>query len=408
MTQLSDSEAVRNDPPTADEVAVVDPSLKPLEATLLVMLASMPLEQLKESLGHLKNSFPSTTFLVATPSDGALTPDLLHSVISIASPNSSWPLSGASFVRAWEIAEEKNVRAILILGPDSGPQISDGLCHLASVVLDLDTDLAMPCYDLPTHAGLVNSAILFPLTRTLFASGSRFPLAIDMGLSRRMAERLATIAKAKGGNLGDTLLWPVNEASVGGFTISESNVGRRILPHPRETDFNSVFAQVIGSLFADVESKAAFWQRPRRVPSPRHLRDDLQDTEGTSDTVRMIEAFRLANTNLQEIWSLVLSPNSLVGLKRLSTLAPNDFRMPESLWSRIVYDFLIAYKLRAINRGHLFGALIPIYLAWVAGHINVTLSGANAEHHIEAVAAAFEADKPYLVSRWRWPDRFNP
>ena len=24
------------------------------------------------------------------------------------------------------------------------------------------------------------------------------------------------------------------------------------------------------------------------------------------------------------------------------------------------------------------------------------------------VAAAFEADKPYLVSRWRWPDRFNP
>ena len=30
------------------------------------------------------------------------------------------------------------------------------------------------------------------------------------------------------------------------------------------------------------------------------------------------------------------------------------------------------------------------------------------ERHIEAVAAAFEADKPYLVSRWRWPDRFNP
>jgi hypothetical protein len=28
--------------------------------------------------------------------------------------------------------------------------------------------------------------------------------------------------------------------------------------------------------------------------------------------------------------------------------------------------------------------------------------------HIEALAAAFEADKPYLVARWRWPDRFNP
>jgi hypothetical protein len=30
------------------------------------------------------------------------------------------------------------------------------------------------------------------------------------------------------------------------------------------------------------------------------------------------------------------------------------------------------------------------------------------EAHIEALAAAFETDKPYLVSRWRWPDRFNP
>jgi hypothetical protein len=81
--------------------------------------------------------------------------------------------------------------------------------------------------------------------------------------------------------------------------------------------------------------------------------------------------------------------------------------MPDSLWARIVYDFLIAYRLRTINRGHLLGALIPLYLAWVAGHFNVMASGTPPERHIEAVAAAFEADKPYLVARWRWPDRFN-
>jgi hypothetical protein len=55
----------------------------------------------------------------------------------------------------------------------------------------------------------------------------------------------------------------------------------------------------------------------------------------------------------------------------------------------------------------LLGALIPLYLAWVAGHINITAAGTSSERHIEAVAVAFEADKPYLVSRWRWPDRFN-
>jgi hypothetical protein len=73
-----------------------------------------------------------------------------------------------------------------------------------------------------------------------------------------------------------------------------------------------------------------------------------------------------------------------------------------------VYDFLLAYRLRTINRGHLLGALTPLYLAWAASHILMTEAGTDPERHIEAVAAAFEADKPYLVSRWRWPDRFNP
>jgi hypothetical protein len=82
--------------------------------------------------------------------------------------------------------------------------------------------------------------------------------------------------------------------------------------------------------------------------------------------------------------------------------------MPENLWARIIFDFLLAHRLRTINRGHLLGALIPLYLAWVASHINITASGVDPESHIEAVAAAFEAEKTYIVSRWRWPDRFNP
>jgi glucosylglycerate synthase len=51
--------------------------------------------------------------------------------------------------------------------------------------------------------------------------------------------------------------------------------------------------------------------------------------------------------------------------------------------------------------------LIPLYLAWVAGHLNVVGSGTDAEVHVEAVASAFESEKQYIVSRWRWPDRFN-
>jgi hypothetical protein len=126
----------------------------------------------------------------------------------------------------------------------------------------------------------------------------------------------------------------------------------------------------------------------------------------------MLDSFRLAYANLHEIWSLVLPPNSLLGLKKLSLLPADTFRISDALWARIVYDFILAWRLRTLNRGHLLGALTPLYLAWAASHLLLTAEGAPdylaPEAHIQAVAAAFEADKPYLVSRWRWPDRFNP
>ena len=43
--------------------------------------------------------------------------------------------------------------------------------------------------------------------------------------------------------------------------------------------------------------------------------------------------------------------------------------MADDLWVRIVYDFILAYRLRTLNRGHLLGALTPLYLAWVASHL---------------------------------------
>jgi glucosylglycerate synthase len=35
-------------------------------------------------------------------------------------------------------------------------------------------------------------------------------------------------------------------------------------------------------------------------------------------------------------------------------------------------------------------------------------SAADAEQRLERLARAYEDGKPYLLSRWRWPDRFNP
>jgi hypothetical protein len=295
-----------------------------------------------------------------------------------------------------------------MLGSASGSLGSSALRELATAVLD-PTDLALPCYELPPHAGLINSAILYPLTRALFASRVRFPLAVDLGLSLRMAKRMADAAQRFTAiNQGQTPLWPVNEASVAGFAIDQFDVNPSV--QPTAPELNTILPLLIGPLFSDIKAKAAFWQRFRPLPPARNTMPmPLAPTADTAaDIAPMLSAFRLAYTNLHEIWSLVLPPNSLLMLKRLAATDAAAFRISDSLWARIVYDFLLAYRLRTINRGHLLGALIPLYLAWVASHFNIIASGSDPEGHIEAVAAAFEAEKIYMLSRWRWPDRFNP
>ncbi len=394
---------------TANPIPEMSPAPVRSGASLLVMFAAMPAEQLESVLDKLFHIVPPDELLVAASDVSALELHPELRLVPVPETTAYWTFTAGDFVRAHAVAQKHEARAILLLGPEASSLSSTALFDLCNAVITTPNDLIMPRYDLPANAGLVNSAILYPLTRALFAQRARYPMAVDMGMSPRMAEKLATAGQRfAGANQGTALIWPLNEASVAGYMISEMDVGTRELPLPMNADLNSILALVAGSLFADVEAKAAFWQRSRPLPPARSILTQPLPSEASTDVTPMLDSFRLAYTNLREIWSLVLPPNSLLGLKRLSLMDAATFRMPESLWARIIYDFLLAYRLRTINRGHLLGALTPLYLAWVASHINVLASGTEAERHVEAVAAAFEAEKAYLVSRWRWPDRFNP
>jgi hypothetical protein len=394
---------------TADPIPDLTPPAPQAGYELLVVLAPLPPEQLDAIVGRLTGLFPSDGLLIATQNGFSAEAWPGTHIVTAPASNSTWTLTAADFSNAAQLASEHEARNLLMLGPDAGSLSPAALRQLTNSVLAGIADLALPHYSLPPNVGLVNSAILYPLTRALFATRARYPLAIDMGLSQRMAERLGSAARRFTGiGQNDSILWPTPEAVIGGYSIDEFEVGNRTLPHPPDPDIRTILVQITSSLFSDIESKAAYWQRARRLPPSRIVVPPQSAADGSSEVGSMVEGFRLAYDNLLELWSLVLPPNSMVGLKRLYLLDPQRFQMPDNLWARIVYDFLVAYRLRSINRGHLLGALIPLYLAWVASHINICASGVDPERHIEAVAASFDADKPYLVSRWRWPDRFNP
>src|SRR5207249_8123966 len=59
---------------------------------------------------------------------------------------------------------------------------------------------------------------------------------------------------------------------------------------------------IAGSLFSEIEAKAAFWQRPRRLAPARVTPPPATRVpEAPSDVASMVEGFRLAYSNLQEI-----------------------------------------------------------------------------------------------------------
>lgn len=394
--------------------AALPPEAASSSAVLLIHLAPLAPEALETTLSNLALAFPSQNVLVALPEAPNLadqasfnTLRLLPYSPSAAAASTTRTLTAIDYVSTWKLAQENNVSACLLLGAESNSLQPNSIRAFASTVSTSDLNVAR--YHLGANEGLVNSAILYPLTRALFGARPRFPLALDVGLSTRMAERLAIVAQRfTASGQDDALIWPTAEAAVASFTCMETEVPSRTFPQPPAADLNTIFAEIAGSLFSEIESKASFWQRVRTAPPSRPAALVAAPVDGLPDVAPMLDSFHLAYSNLHELWSLVLPPQSLLGLKHLTLLAAADFRMPDSLWARIVYDFALAYRLRTINRGHLLGALTPLYLAWIASHLTLIRNGTPPEKHIEEQVQVFETDKPYFVSRWRWPDRFNP
>jgi hypothetical protein len=196
--------------------------------------------------------------------------------------------------------------------------------------------------------------------------------------------------------------------------ICQVHVGSRLYPPTDWMNMSSLMAQVLGPIFLEMERGAACWQRTRGSVSAPACGEPVAPSEETGtpeiNINRMVETFQLGVRDLQEIWGLVLPPTTLFELRKLSRLTPEQFNMPDELWARIVYDFALAHRLRTINRDHLLRSMTPLYLAWVGSHAREaqTAGTAAVEQRIERLALAYEAAKPYLISRWRWPDRFNP
>lgn len=323
-----------------------------------------------------------------------------------------WSAVSANQRAVLALADSLSARACIVLGSDLAALHPQPIQLFAYAILDRQCGLAMPMYSAGKYDGLLNSGILAPLNRALFGKRVRYPLVFDFAASGPMCARLARMEPAD--QSGNSLLWPVAVAATqaAGSSIGQVHIDVHHQAATGGLDLSAVLSQLVGSLFHEMDLFAAQWQRVRgSQAAPTWGSAPVDEPDGQPiDSQPMLDSFLLGSRNLDEVWRLVLPPNTLLELRRLVRLSPEQFRMPDELWAGIVYDFALAWRLRTISRVHLLGALTPLYLGWVASYVRevATLTRAGAEQRLEQMARAWEEKKPYLLSRWRWPDRFNP
>jgi hypothetical protein len=311
-------------------------------------------------------------------------------------------------------ARDMGARACMVL--DAGVEsVTPGwLEWLAGPVLTHEFDLIAPYYRRHPFEGALTKGIVYPVFRALYGVRLRQPAAGEFVCSGRLVEHLLAdeIWDRDGAQIGIDL-WLAGSAVSDTFRIGEAMLGlRRYRTQPDEAlDLGTALTQVVGALFADLEARPDRWQRVRGSVAVQRFGEPAGPSPPavSVDHDRLIESFRLGYRELRDIWTWILPPRTIIELRRLMDGSTARFHLDDELWARIVYDFALGYRLRVLPRDHLLRSLVPLYLAWLASFVIEVHDRAEdgVDERLEQLASAFEAQKPYLISKWRWPERLR-
>jgi hypothetical protein len=323
--------------------------------------------------------------------------------------------------KAWALrailttARDLDARACVFVDAGVSSVTPDWVDWLARPVLDHAFDFVAPYYHRHPFEGALTKGVVYPLIRALYGVRLRQPAAAEFACSGQLVDHFLAedLWERDGAQVGIDL-WLTASAASGDFRVSEAALGIRT-HHTREgeaLDLGTTIAQVVGSLFADLEIRAARWQRTRSSTAVQRfgtVPGAAQPETSHVDPERLIESYRLGCRELREIWTWVLPPRTIVDLQKLVDVPPSQFRLDDELWARVVYDFALGYRLRVLPRDHLLRSLVPLYSGWLASFILQVRDASieAADQRIEDLCTVFELQKPYLISRWRWPERLR-
>ena len=306
---------------------------------------------------------------------------------------------------AFAAARRVGARALVVLEADVTSVSDEWIERLARPVLDGQGDLILAPHARRRYDGTITNLLLAPLTRALVGRRVHQPLIGAGALSARTLECALTASRWPSPREAIDL-WLIGLAAAGRLAIREVWLGpRRVESRTRTADLPGMLAQAVGGVFALMEAEPALWFD---VPGSEPVLADggppeLLDGGPVVDISRLLEAFQRGVRDLMPIWESVLAPETLGDILSMDAGDIGNFRFPDDVWVRTIYDAALGSHYAVLHREHLLRSLVPLYLGRTAAHILTTRARSTADDGtlLDAVGAAFEAQKPYLRDRWR-------
>ncbi len=312
-----------------------------------------------------------------------------------------------------QTAHRANARACAVIDGGVRAAEPEWIERLIAPALTGEFDYVSPYYARHVTEGALTKGIVYPMFRALYGVRLRQPAALEFGCSgplvaHYLEQEWWDVEQATTG----IDIWLAVAAACGKFRICEAALGPRGAgPRVAAADLSTTVAQVVGSVFADLEGRLDLWQRVRGSVAVPVVGAAAAAGPGAPalNLEGLMESFRLGYRELREIWTWLLPPRTIVELRKLTELGPERFRFDDRFWATIVYDFALGYSLRVMPRDQLLRSLTPLYAGWLASFV-LQLTGAEAaqiDERVEQVCVGFEMEKRHLISRWRWPERFR-
>ena len=333
----------------------------------------------------------------------------LSPVHKIVTPYHGLPGKGSAFRTVFAIAERLQARACAVVDSDLRSITPEWIELLLGPVLTLDFDYVAPMYLRHKFDGTITNSIVYPLTRALYGREVRQPIGGEFGFSGRLASHYLgkQVWESEVARFGIDI-WMTTTAIADGFKVCQSFLGAKIHdPKDPGADLAGMLVQVVSCVFDLMEAYEERWKAVESSEAvPLFGFPHGVGLEPVKVNVgRMLSIFRQGVRDLGEVWARALAEETLASVTALAGEEGDDeaFRFPDPLWVRVVYDFALAYRRRALVRDQLLRSLVPLYLGRTASFVaqNMNSGAEEVEAAIRELADEFVRQKPYLRERWK-------